>query len=298
MLSFRAKTLLMFQNGMGRVAAFILAPCYFAVMRLMGYRIRDLKAIRASCRREFEKHEGPWLICANHLTMVDSALLSYAMLSLWTHVSTYRWIPWNLPERNNFRNPILIVLCYLSKCIPVQRGGPRAEMKKVLEKCAYLLNRKQRLLIFPEGGRSRTGRVNRENFSYGAGRFLDSGSDDLRVMCLYLRGDSQASYSALPAFGERFTVLVDVFKPEPSALTGLRAQRESAGQIIERLARMEERYFDGLVKSPDAALHGMSGRFGVPSSTPHTARCMRLLCRFLQSCQRLKGFQAFYKHLI
>jgi hypothetical protein len=243
MLSFREKALLMLQNGLGRLMAVVLAPCYFALIRLMGYRVRDLRAVRALCRREFERHDGPWLICANHLTMADSPLLSYAMLSLWSHVRAYRWIPWNLPERNNFRNPFLVLLCYLSKCIPVQRGGPRAAMKQTLAKCTYLLSRKQRLLIFPEGGRSRTGRVDTEQFSYGVGRFLDDNGQDLRVMCLYLRGDNQSSYSTLPAFGECFTVLVDVYTPEKSALTGLRAQREYAGQIIGRLAEMEDNYF-------------------------------------------------------
>jgi hypothetical protein len=176
--------------------------------------------------------------------MVDSPLLSYAMLSLWSHLFAYRWIPWNLPERNNFSNPFLVLLCYLSKCIPVERGGPRVEIKQTLAKCTYLLRRKQRLLIFPEGGRSRTGRVDTENFSYGVGRFLEDSGVDLRVMCLYLRGDGQAAYSTIPAFGERFTVLVDVFKPEKSGLTGLRAQRDYAGQIIRRLAEMENNYFD------------------------------------------------------
>jgi hypothetical protein len=248
MLSFRAKTSLKLQNGIGRITAFILAPCYFALIRLMGYRIRNLKAVREACRREFLQHEGPWLICANHLTMMDSALLSYAMLSLWAHLRHYRWIPWNLPERNNFKNPFLVLLCYLSKCIPVQRSGPRVQMKQTLAKCGYLLRRKQRLLIFPEGGRSRTGRVDTENFSYGVGRFLEENGADLRVMCLYLRGDGQASYSTVPVFGERFVVLVDVFKPEKSALTGLRAQRDDARQIVRRLAEMEARYFESFEK--------------------------------------------------
>jgi len=170
--------------------------------------------------------------------------LSYAMLSLWTHLRAWRWIPWNLPERTNFRNIFLILLCYLSKCIPVQRGGPRTEVKQTLAKCNYLLGRKQRLLIFPEGGRSRTGRVDTEQFSYGVGRFVEASGADLRVLCLYLRGDGQASYSTIPSRGERFTVLVDVFKPEKSAWTGLRAQRDYAGRIIGRLAEMEDKYFD------------------------------------------------------
>lgn len=243
MLSFGEKASLALQSGLGRMAAILLAPCCFAVIRLMGYRIRDLQAVRDRCRRAFEQHEGPWLICANHLTMADSAILSYAMLSLGSHLLAWRWIPWNLPERSNFRNPLLVMMCYLSKCIPVRRGGPRSETKQVLEKCAYLLSRRQRLLIFPEGGRSRTGRIDREQYAYGVGRFLVNGREDLRVLCLYLRGDRQASYGSIPAFGERFTVLVDVFRPEKTAGTGLRAQRDYAGQIIGRLAEMEDEYF-------------------------------------------------------
>jgi hypothetical protein len=269
MISFRDKALLILQDGLGRLAAIVLVPFYFVVVRLMGYRIRDLKTVRATCRREFERHEGPWLICANHLTMADSLLLSFAMLSLGSHLLAYRWVPWNLPERNNFRNPFLVLLCYLSKCIPVQRGGPRTEVKRTLAKCAYLLSRRQRLLVFPEGGRSRSGRIDREQFSYGVGRFLDNDREDLCVMCLYLRGDHQASYSTIPAFGERFTVLVDVFKPEKSTLTGLRAQRDYAGQIIGRLAEMEGQYFDGFIKRPDAVLRCIPGRRDVRQRTPH-----------------------------
>jgi hypothetical protein len=243
MPSFRTKVFLLLQYGIGRAAALILAPLYFAVIGLMGYRIENLRAIRQACRREFQRHEGPWLICANHLTVADSLILSYAMLSLVAHWRFYRWIPRNLPERNNLRNPILVLLCYLSKCIPVQRGGPRDKMKRTLDKCTYLLSRRQRLLIFPEGGRSRTGRVDREQYSYGVGRFLADSNGELQVMCLYLRGNGQVSYSLIPDFGERFTVLMNVFKPKKTALTGLRAQRDYAGQIIQRLAEMEDKYF-------------------------------------------------------
>jgi hypothetical protein len=245
MLSSRNKALLALQSVLGRLAAVILAPVYFALIRLMGYRIRDLKDVREQCRRAFERHEGPWLICANHLTMVDSALLSYAMLSLWAHLRHYHRIPWNLPERRNFSNPFLILLCYLAKCIPVERGGPRAKMQRTLATCTYLLSRRQRLLIFPEGGRSRTGRIDTENYSYGVGRFVEESGEHLRVLCLYLRGDGQSAYSSIPAPGERFTVLVNVFNPEKSSLKGLRAQRDYAGQIIGRLAEMEDQY-DGI----------------------------------------------------
>ena len=231
------------QDFLGRVAIFFVAPLYFIAFRLLGYRMRDLRRIRRQARLAFRSHEGPWLICPNHLTMIDSVILTYATASLGTQIFRYKRLPWNLPERDNFQRSIaLSVLCYLTKCIPVNRGGDREEMKKVLDKCRYLLRRRQNLMIFPEGGRSRTGRVDTENYSYGVGRFLVE-VEGCRVMCLYMRGDKQAAYGTIPRLGERFTVSMDVFVPEKPAVAGLRAQRDYAGQVIRRLAQMEEEYF-------------------------------------------------------
>jgi len=182
-------------------------------------------------------------MCANHLTMIDSFLLSYASFNLVRHVTHYQRLPWNLPERRNFqRNIFLAVLCYLSKCIPVDRGGSRQKMKDVLDKCIYLLRNAHTVMIFPEGGRSRTGRVDKENFSYGVGRFIQD-VENCKVMCIYLRGDQQRRYGLIPAWGDKFYAQVEVFQPAPVEQTGLRAQREYAAQIINRLAQMEEEYF-------------------------------------------------------
>jgi hypothetical protein len=149
-----------------------------------------------------------------------------------------------LPERANFqRNFLLAALCYLSKCIPVGRGGNRKEMRKTLERCQYILSRRQNLLIFPEGGRSRTGRVNIENYSYGVGRFVKA-YDGYRLLCVYLRGDGQETYSSIPRFGEQFTVTLEELVLPESDLHGLRAQRDYSTQIIQRMAKMEEYYFD------------------------------------------------------
>ena len=115
-------------------------------------------------------------------------------------------------------------------------------MKKNLDKCIYLLRRDDNIMIFPEGRRSRTGRVNQEDFSYGVGRFVKN-VENCKVMCMYLRGDKQAGYSIIPAWGEKFSVQMEVFTPEHVEGSDLRLQREYAIQIINRLAQMEEKYF-------------------------------------------------------
>ncbi|MCX5835764.1 MAG: lysophospholipid acyltransferase family protein [Deltaproteobacteria bacterium] len=234
---------LLVQHVIGQIGVFIIGPLYFSAIRLMGYRVRNLRKIRKDFACHFRNHEGPWIICANHLTMIDSMILTYVMMSLFRHFTQFRLIPWNLPERSNFqRNIILTVLCYLAKCIPINRGGDREEMKRTLDKCTSILAGKQFLQIFPEGGRSRTGRINTESFSYGVGRFVKD-FENCRVMCIYLRGDGQHTYGFMPRFGEHLTVKIDVFQPQLTEQNGLKAQRYYAEQIIKHLACMEEDYF-------------------------------------------------------
>jgi 1-acyl-sn-glycerol-3-phosphate acyltransferase len=231
------------QYVLGRIGIFLLAPANWLAMKMLGYRIRDLRVFRETCLKAFSEHPGPWIICPNHLTMVDSLILSYAIFSMRDHLVDFRMLPWNIPERDNFqRNPILAVLCYLCKCIPVNRGGNRDAMKKTLDRCDYVLSTGQNLLIFPEGGRSRTGRVDTEDYSYGVGRFVKEFSN-IRILCIYMRGEGQKNFGFIPRFCERFIVKVEVLDPVRLNFNGLRAQREYAGQIIRRLAEMEGNYF-------------------------------------------------------
>ncbi|HUN56069.1 MAG TPA: lysophospholipid acyltransferase family protein [Smithella sp.] len=239
----KSKLFLHLQNFIGRMAILILAPLYYLIFRIFFYRVKDLKEIRRRCAAEFARHKGGWIICSNHLTMIDSFILSYAIFSLSQHIISFKKLPWNLPERNNYKdNIILTVLCYLSKCIPINRGGSREKMKEALDKCSYLLKSGETIMIFPEGKRSRTGRVDKEGFSYGVGRFVKN-VENCKVMCMYLRGDKQDHYSVIPAWGDKFSVQIEIFTPRRVEGSELRAQREYATQIIDRLARMEDAYF-------------------------------------------------------
>ena len=231
------------QYLLGRIAVFVTGPLIYLTILFAGYRIRDLRQVRRKCHELFKIHEGPWIICANHLTMIDSAILAYAIAPLWRFLFNYEILPWNVPERANFqRNIFLTILCYLSKCIPISRGGDRQEVKSTLDQCLSVLNSGQNVLIFPEGGRSRTGRVDTDNFSYGIGQLIDS-CKECKVLCIYMRGDGQHHYSNLPHWGEKFSVLIDVIEPAPTELTGRRAHRHYAAQSIQKLAMMEENYF-------------------------------------------------------
>jgi len=239
----RDRFLLGLQYVLGRIAVIATAPLCFLFVRLMDYRIHDLKRVRNEVRRMYREHEGPWIICPNHLTMIDSLVISYGLSSLSDHIFHFRRVPWNLPERKNFqKNFLLALLCYLSKCLFVDRGGSREALQRLIGQCSRVLDWGQGLLVFPEGGRSRTGRVNRENFSYGVGRFIEECSR-CRVMLIYLRGRGQETYGTIPRFRERFTMAAEVFDPGRENGGGLRVQREYARRIVARLAAMEETFF-------------------------------------------------------
>lgn len=241
-MSAKDRCLLSIQRSLGRLSSIIIGPLVLLFIRCMNYRIHDLKKVRETFRAHIEGHRGPWLICPNHLTMIDSLVIAYAIAPIYRYLIDYRMLPWNLPERANFqRNIFLTLLCYLGKCIPVSRGGDREVMRHTLDKCIYLLSKGELVLIFPEGGRSRTGRVDEENFSYGVGRFVTT-VENCQVMCMYLRGEGQTSYSNFPRFGERFALTMDTFYPS-SQFNGLKGQRDCAHQIVERLKQMEEDYF-------------------------------------------------------
>jgi len=237
-----SKYALRLQYVLGWIAVFFLAPLTFIALKAMGYRIKNLQQLRSQVRTAMGEHRGGWIICANHLTMIDSVILAYAIMPLRHYVRHFREMPWNLPERANFqKNIVLTILCYLSKCIPISRGGDRIKMKETMEKCIHLLNNGSNLLIFPEGGRTRTGRVDRDSFSYGAGRLAQK-SEHCRILCVFLRGIGQECYSAIPRHGETFLGEAVSFIPDDVA-GGLKGQRELARQIVEILAAMEEEWF-------------------------------------------------------
>jgi 1-acyl-sn-glycerol-3-phosphate acyltransferase len=232
---------------MGRITIFITVPLVLLVMKVVGYRVNDLHSIRQKIKKMMRDHDGPWLICANHLTLIDSVILAYAIIPGYRYTFNYRLLPWNVPERMNFNKNMLVGLaCFLTKCIPITRGGDREALKSTMAKCSFLLNMKENLMIFPEGTRSRLGRVNTEDHPYGVGRFICN-VPDCRVMCIYLRGKEQKTYSKFPKFGETFTMAVEECRPK-TAFKGLRAQKDCSEQVIRHLSKMEKVYIDSCGK--------------------------------------------------
>ncbi len=237
------KRALSVQRWAGRLLSpvWILGAAFFLRFGLR-YRIEDAEAVRARFRALVKDAEWPILICPNHLTMADSALVTWALGGSWWNVAHYRWVPWNVPEYHNFAgNWFSRAAAWVTKCIPIVRGGPREHISKVLKQVEYVVSNGETAIIFPEGGRSRTGRIQVESLAHGTGRIVNA-IPNCRVLCVYLRGKLQETWSTMPRRGDSFYVDFELFRPDSDA-SGLRRSRDFAHQIGDRLVQLEEKYF-------------------------------------------------------
>jgi hypothetical protein len=233
------------QREIGRLLAPLWIPLAVVLLRFgMGYRIEDMHAVREKFRRIRRDSARPMLVCANHLTLIDSFLVAWALSSPWRYVLRYDELPWNVPERANFAsNWRERAGSYVMKCIPITRGGSRVGVAAVLDRVATLIRSGETALLFPEGGRSRTGRVEVDRAAWGVGRVVGA-VPDCRVVCVYLRARGQRTWSNLPPRGSSLDVEVECIQPKSDS-RGVRRSRDFARQIVSQLAHMEREYFDG-----------------------------------------------------
>lgn len=231
-----------------RLVSMITSPIWLGLVVLVNrlyfrYRIANIRAVRSAYRRIRAQSDAPMLVCANHLTLVDSFLVAWALGSVNYWVIHFDELPWNTPESKNFgRTRTARVLFFLMKCIPITRGGPREGIAMVLGRVRHLTRHGETALLFPEAGRSRSGRVNADAAAWGVGRVV-GGVPGCRVLCVYLRGRKQATWSDFPVRGEILDASLECIEPKSDA-RGVRRSMDLARQVTGQLMRMEEEYFD------------------------------------------------------
>ena len=96
-------------------------------------------------------------------------------------------------------------------------------------------------MVFPEGTRSRSGRIEPKAGTYGVGKILQK-MPNTRVLCFYLRGQNQRKFSFFPKKNEIFTGVMKEIKPTTEK-KGLRGMKDISEQIINELHQMEQDYF-------------------------------------------------------
>ena len=215
-----------------------------AVMYMRGLRGNRIEGIESARRvyREAIASGRPTLVCPNHLTMFDSIFLHHAFASVADYLRDFRRFSWNVPAIENFKkNPFLRAITYLGKTVPIDRHGDARHHKKVLDTIKYLVSSGEVCTIFPEGGRSRTGRIDPSKVTSGVGHVLKD-LDRPQVLCTYLRGEKQKTWSFLPARGDTLHLYVELLEPV-TAERGARASRDLSRQVIDKLKQMEDAHF-------------------------------------------------------
>lgn len=209
----------------------------FAMRVLRNNRVEGVAEARRVYREALATGR-PTIVCANHLTMVDSAFLHWALAPLPEYLLHFRRFSWNVAALEHFaKRPLLRTIVFLGKTVPIDRGDEE-HRRAVLEKIRWLVSQGEVLTLFPEGTRSRTGRIDPSAVTYGVGHILKD-LERPQVLCAYLRGRRQGAMSSIPAFGDVLDLSVELLEPTTRE-TGLRAARDISRQVIGKLKAMED----------------------------------------------------------
>ncbi len=206
------------------------------------YQIYNIEEVRKKYKEICSlRQNNPLLICPNHLTMIDSIIIEWALGEPLWYWFNFKQFSWNIPAVENFKkNLISRLITYLGKCIPIDRRGSKEHIELVMSKVKFLLEKGDVFLIFPEGTRSRTGKFELESMTYGIGKIIQE-LENVHVLCIYLRGDNQFTYSNFPQKKEKFRIDMELIIPR-TQYTGIRGQKDLALQVGKVLKKLEDKY--------------------------------------------------------
>ncbi len=210
----------------------------------------NIDAIRRDIWAKLDRHDGPVIWAANHLTLIDSFLVYWAVFPT-SRLLEERRVPWSTPEYTNYyklggplQSAFIRGLLYLCRCIPFLRGGEDSKSEewrqRAFEKCVWALKIGGSVFVYPEAGRSRSGWLEPRRPKDFLGR-LALEVPASKFLCVYLRSDRQISTTACPPKGDRLRVIADLMD---GAREGESA-RDVSQRLFDRLAEMQNEWWKG-----------------------------------------------------
>lgn len=211
-------------HALNAVAGYLLINLTSAVAFFL---FRVFNRTKVHDRRNFGLAKNT-LICSNHRTMIDSYMVG--------HLSNWPWgwlLPRKLPyhpaaKENFFRNPTISWFSSRWRCIPVRRGVRDFEALAMMTKALPT----GQMLIFPEGTRSRDGKLLEGR--PGTGKLIHD--TRCKVVPVYHRG----MHNLLP-IGRSFPTFfnrIDVYVGKPidmRDLLELPSSKETSRLVIDRV---------------------------------------------------------------
>ena len=241
------------QWRISRAIAIPLSVFVAAIARLRyGYRLpENIDELRADIWKKLDAHDGPVIWAANHLTLIDSFLVYWAVFPF-SRALEDRIVPWSTPEYTNYyklggrwKSAFIRGLLYLCRCIPFMRGGEdaaaEAQRQKAFDKCVWLLRAGLAVFVYPEAGRSRSGWFEARRPKDFLGK-LAIEVPAAKFLCVYLRAETQLGTTVRPPEGDRLRFVVDLMD---GARPGETNPREISQRLFDRLAEMQREWWAG-----------------------------------------------------
>lgn len=217
--------------------------CVGAMRHLGGWRIDNIDEIRA-LYKELAQSDEPMIVCANHLTFIDSALMHWGFGTGHWYFSNFDKFSWNLPAGDFFKKKLFHrFMGAISKCLFIHRDGSKEHKDSVSRMCTQLVKNGEVVTLFPEGKRSRTGRFDPDKLTYGIGRMVMDLGGSCRILCAYVRAEGQENYSNYPPKGAKIHFQAELIQAR-SSLQGRDAYQEIVAHVGRTIKTMEDRYFE------------------------------------------------------
>ena len=170
--------------------------------------------------KENVRKNAPCVICSNHQSMLDIVLLY--------NVKTYfKWVS----KREIYRLPLVGQLLWLHGDITIKRGDARSA-REMMQGCSENLRRGASIMMFPEGTRSKDGRVGK----FKEGAFILAKSNRVPILPVAIDGTRRFSngnggwLNARQLF--QITIMPEISADEV-AVSDVRALQEKVHAMIE-----------------------------------------------------------------
>jgi len=198
-----------------KLGVYLLKPLFYGLLRL-----------RVVGKENIPK-EGRLIVAVNHISYLDPPLVGVA---LWPQRKLHY-----IAKTELFKIPILGLILRLVNAFPVKRGKPdRVALKRAIE----LLERGEAVCIFPEGTRSRDGRLQKPELGISL-LVLRSGAPVLPVAVI--NTDKALPRGAIMIHPARIRVYIgEAFHPKMEG-DPKEIRKEIANQVMERIAELLEK---------------------------------------------------------
>jgi len=178
--------------------------------------LNPLWRLRVSGRDRLPWH-GPAVIVANHASLVD-------VLVLFGLFRPYKWVS----KLENFKIPFIGWNMSLNGYVPLKRGD-RESVATMLDRCRVLLGQGSPVLFFPEGTRTKDGRL----LPFKDGAFELAQEHGCLLIPIAVHGTGRA----LPKHGmvlrDHVNAHVEILEPlDPGKFDGVEALRDAARMRI------------------------------------------------------------------